>query len=338
MPFGRCAQTEATCRPLGQAAVDNLGPERPSVFDDSGRYLDALTQRPLLPGAGYSDAAGGAPPQASCDGRVAVYGSPTPSSLTIDTPVRAGRRLIAARRRVVALRAPGDYIDAQWSSDGRYLFYILHRSRVDTSSLWRVRSDGAGRRLLYTDRFNSDLGATVSLNGRWVLLQVLVGANQELWVIGSDGRGLHALAVGADGADLTTSAAWSPRGDRLFVVEDRTSVGPPPYSLPGSTTRVAFVIRPDGTARRSVHYPTSASGQVLWSPDERDLAYGVDASVVIAPLSGATSRTVLTANSPPTLGATGPATLDWQAVPGTGLPFSCLDGRRNRAELSAGRG
>jgi Tol biopolymer transport system component len=204
--------------------------------------------------------------------------------------------------------------------------------------LWRVRSDGAGRRLLYTDRFNSDLGATVSPNGRWVLLQVLVGANQELWVIGSDGRGLHALAVAADGADLTTTAAWSPRGDRLFVVEDRTSVGPPPYSLPGSTTQVAFVIRPDGTARRSVHYPTSASGQVLWSPDERDLAYGVDASVVIAPLSGATSRTVLTANSPPTLGATGPATLDWQAVPGTGLPFSCLDGRRNRAELSAGRG
>jgi hypothetical protein len=233
-----------------------LGPERPSVFDDSGRYLDALTGQPLLPGAGYSQANGGALPQASCDGRVAVYGPvavPT-ASLAIETPVRSGRSVVAAKHPIVALHTLGDLVDAQWSSDGRYLFYVLHRERAKLSSLWRVDSDGAGRRLLYTDRFSSDLSVNVSPNGRWVLLEVLVGANEELWVIGSDGHGLHPIAVAATGSDLTTTAEWSPRGDRLFVIEDRTSVGPPPDGLLGPAVQVSVVIRPDGHARHVVAY------------------------------------------------------------------------------------
>ena len=131
-----------------------LGPERPSVFDDNGRYIDARTGDRLLPGAGYSDASGGNPPQASCDGRVAFYGSPISSltgspagsSLAIVSRVRSGRRVVAAKRWIVAARTAGDYIDAQWSSDGRYVFYVVHRSRANLSSLWRVGSDGRGRR------------------------------------------------------------------------------------------------------------------------------------------------------------------------------------------------
>jgi hypothetical protein len=302
-----------------------LGPERPSAFDDSGRYLDALTGRPLLPGAGYSEASGGNPPEASCDGRVALYAPPSASasSLTIVSPVRAGHRVGATRRPIVALHTPGDYVDAQWSSDGRYLFYVLHHSRANSSSLWRVRSDRHGRRLLYTDRFNSDLLANVSPDGRWVLLSLLVGANQELWLVRSDGRGLHPLAVGTAGAFLSTSAVWSPRGDRLFVIEDRTLIAP----VLGFPTRVAFVIRPDGRARHEVPYPApaSASRQLVWSPDGRDVAYDVGIGVVTVPVSGGPARTVLRAVGP-IAPATGPSVSDWQALPGTGRPFRCLDG------------
>ena len=294
-----------------------LGPERPSVFDDAGRYLDALTGRLLLPDAGHSLAGGGAPGQASCDGRLAVYGSSTPSSLSIVTPLRSGRRVVAARRLIVALRSPGDYIDAQWSPDGRYLFYVLYHTRANSSSLWRVDSDGAGRRRLYTDRVNSDLLATVSPDGRWVLLQVLAGANGELWVIGSDGHGLHPLATTPAGADLSATGEWSPRGDRIFVTQE-----PSPSQLV-PVPRVAFVIRPGGRGRHAVPYPALANSPVVWSPDERDLAFDVGgSSLVIAPVAGGPTRTVLTAAAPSGLSAS-----DWQAVPGTGRPFKCLDGR-----------
>lgn len=305
-----------------------LGPERPSVFDDAGRYLDALTGRPLLPGTGYSG--GGVPGEASCDGRVAVFGPP-PSSLSIVTPVRSVRRVAAARRLIVALHRPGDDVTAQWSSDGRYLFYVLHHTRANLSSLWRVDSDGAGRRLVYADRLSSDLGATVSPDGRWVLLSVLAGSNEELWVIGSDGHGLHPLAVAAAGSDLSATADWSPRGDRLFVIEDRTSIGPPPYSLLGPTAQVAFVVRPDGHARHAVSYPALANSPVVWSPDERDLAYDVGgSSLVIAPVAGGPTRTVLTAVLPPApfdSSAGAVSIFDWQTVPGTARPFKCPDGR-----------
>lgn len=310
-----------------------LGPERPSVFDDNGRYIDARTGRRLLPGAGYSDASGGDPPQASCDGRVAFYGSPISSrtgspagsSLAIVSRRRSGRRVVAAKRWIVASRTAGDYIDAQWSSDGRYLFYVLHHSRANSSSLWRVRSDGRDRRLLYTDRFDSDLSANVSPDGRWVLLSLLVGTHGDLWLIRSDGRGLHPLVVGGGDAYSSAGAEWSPRGDRLFVIEERTAVGPAP-GLVGPTASVAFVIRPDGRARRAVPYPATASAPV-WSPDERDVAYDIDGGVAIAPVAGGPSRTVLTAIGPLAPGATGPSVVDWQAVPGTGRPFRCLDGR-----------
>ena len=41
-------------------------------------------------------------------------------------------------------------------------------------------------------------------------------------------RGVHPLVVGGDDAYSSAGAEWSPRGDRLFVIEDRTAVGPPP--------------------------------------------------------------------------------------------------------------
>ena len=297
-----------------------LGPERPSVFDDSGRYLDALTGRPLLPGASYSVV--GTPGEASCDGRAAAYGS-SEASLAIDTPVRSGRSVVAARHPIVALHRKGDFIDAQWSADGRYLFYVLHRGSADSSSLWRVDSDGAGRRLLYTDHFDSDLVATVSPNGRWVLLQVLAGVGEELWVIGSDGHGLHPLVVGTAGTYLTASGEWSPRGDRLFVIKDDSTIEPPL----GPTVQAAFVIRPDGSGRHVVPYPADPAAQVVWSPNERDLAYGVGSGIDVVPAAGGPARILLTTAAPLPPGAAVPWVSDWQAVPGTGRPFKCLDGQ-----------
>ena len=181
---------------------------------------------------------------------MALYGQPTPSSssLAIVSPARSGRRIVAARRPIVTLHTPGDDIYPQWSPDGRYLFYVLTHGRANSSSLWRVDSDGRDRRLLYTDRSSSDMGAIVSPDGRWVLLSMLAGTDEDLWLIRNNGRGLHPLVVGSDDAYSSASAEWSPRGDRLLVIQDRTAVGPPPGLL-GPTTMVAFVIRADGHVR-----------------------------------------------------------------------------------------
>jgi hypothetical protein len=76
--------------------------------------LTLLTERRLLPGAGYS-LASAAPHQASCDRRLIFYdGSPPLSSLAIVSPVRSGRWVVAARHRIVALHTSADLIDAQW--------------------------------------------------------------------------------------------------------------------------------------------------------------------------------------------------------------------------------
>ncbi len=310
-----------------------LGPERPSAFDDNGRYIDALTGRRLLPGAGYSEAGGGNPPAASCDGRVALSDSPIGSSSAIVSPVRSHGRVLATRRRIVALHTPG-YVSAQWSSDGRYLFYVVDRERADSSSLWRVRSDGRGRRLLYTDRFDSDLLASVSPNGRWVLLDVLAPtpASEQLWLIRSDGRGLRRLAAVPAGQDGDVSGEWSPRGDQLFVTEESEAL-----SAGAPQTRAAYVVRPGGGGRRALPALVNA-GFPVWSPDERQLAYSEPStttagawSLEIAPVAGGPPRTVLTAVTPP-LGSTddsqsGLTVSDWQAVPGTARHFRCLDGR-----------
>ena len=238
--------------------------------------------------------------------------------------LQCGGKVVAARHRIVALHSKGAFIDAQWSSDGRYLFYVLHRGSANVSSLWRVESDGAGRRLLYTDTFDSDLLASVSPNGRWVLPQVLTVTGEALWVIGSDGHDLHPVAVGTAGTWLTVNAEWSPRGNRLFVSEDSTSIQPP--SDLGPTAQVTFIIRPGGGARHLVALPADASPQVAWSPDERGLAYGFASGIAIVPIAGGPARTILTATggSP---GAPVPSVSDWQTAPGTGRPFKCLDGQ-----------
>lgn len=325
-------------RPIPSAAIPGgtgdawpgpwLGPERPSAFDDSGRYLDPLTGRLLLPGNGYSVA--GTPGVASCDGRVAAQGSSLFTSLSILTPVRSGRSVRAASRLIVA----DGYVNAQWSPDGRYLFYVLNRTHAHAGGLWRVGSNGAGRRLLYTNRSSSDLLTTgVSPDGRWVLLNVnAAGGSQTLWLIGSDGRHLHPLVAAAAGVTINSAIAeWSPRGDQVLVIEQRTPVGPSPYSLEPTST-IAFVIRPNGRSRHAVPLPplSNSNSPVVWSPDERELAYiAGGSSVAITPVAGGPTRTILTATVPPSPSDGSLQSLsisDWQAVPGTGRPFKCLDG------------
>lgn len=309
-----------------------LGPNRPSVFDDGGRYIDALTGRRLLPGAGYSVKSGGAAPEASCDGRVASYGSPAPWSLTIVSPVRSGHRIVAARRRIVPLLPLADDIEAQWSPDGRYLFYIVTHGRGNSSSLWRVRSDGRGRQLLYTDRFGSDLSGIVSPNGRWVLLKVLVTTpasdSPQLWLIRSDGRGLRRVAAVPVGQYGDVNGEWSPRGDQLFVHEEGVAL------MGTAQTLASYVIRSDGADHRSL--PASMSSFPVWSPDERQLAYfevstttAGGASLELAAVAGGPPRTVLTAVQPPLTPGVfeiGIGVSDWQAAPGTGLRVRCRDG------------
>jgi hypothetical protein len=65
----------------------------------------------------------------------------------------------------------------------------------------------------------------------------------------------------------------------------------------------------------------------VWSPDERDLAYGDGMGIAIVPAAGGPARNVLTAAAPPPPGADTPWVADWQATPGTGRPFKCLDGQ-----------
>lgn len=138
-----------------------------------------------------------------------------------------------------------------WSPNGRLIAYIDKRF-----SLWLVRPDGTGRRLLLPTSQLSSTSLSWSPDGKEIAI-ASPGPNAKtdtcrsaLYVVPINGGQPVSLHAGV-GCDV----AWSPRGDEIA------------YDRGGGI----FVIHADGTGRHQI----STGGGVWWSADGAQLASDV---------------------------------------------------------------
>jgi Tol biopolymer transport system component len=138
-----------------------------------------------------------------------------------------------------------------WSPNGRLIAYI-----DQGLSLWLVRRDGNGRRLLLPSSKLSSENLSWSPNGRKIAVASPgPDANPRnqcttIYIVPISGARPTALPVRSTGCNI----AWSPRGNEIAY--DRFGLS---------------VVRPDGTGRRRVPH---AGGGAQWSANGRQLVFG----------------------------------------------------------------
>jgi Tol biopolymer transport system component len=143
-----------------------------------------------------------------------------------------------------------------WSPDGRSIAYVDQRL-----SLWLVRSDGTGRRLLLpTSRVSSETLSWAPDGKAIAIISPGRNANPQrgytrdgLYIIPVDGGPPRRLPAGKH----VGGGVWSPRGDEIYY---------------GNGNGGIWAIRPDGTGRRKVSPVGSA--QAL-SADGSQFLFGV---------------------------------------------------------------
>jgi Tol biopolymer transport system component len=198
--------------------------------------------------------------------------------------------------------------------------------------IWRVNADGTARRLVFQAPVRGFIDSVLSPDGRWFLLTTRGGS--RLSVMTADGHRLHTVTSFPDAADMSPTAEWSPRGDRLLV-DDQGSSPVDTFAYPAVARSSVYTVPADGGPRHYLPLPRLG----VWSPDERFVAYSTAAplsprgptheKVVIVSVATGRARKLLTAslpNPPADTSFDDLAVRDWQAVPGTTRPTRCDDG------------
>ena len=148
--------------------------------------------------------------------------------------------------------------EADWSPNGKQLVFV--RTDPDAapaarSSLWTIRRDGSGERLLLRARMGGARDPEWSRDGRHV---VFAASSSRIYEVGSNGRGLRLLRI----------RGWSPRSSpdgRLLAVVFGVR----------RTLMVNVLERRTGYVRTYLMGKTAvATAPLAWSADGRWLAYG----------------------------------------------------------------
>jgi Tol biopolymer transport system component len=274
-----------------------------------------------------------------------------------------GGRVFVVRPDGSALRPvtpPNDtVVEYAWSPDRSVIAYIDR-----ALSLWLVRADGTGRRLLLSTSHLSSVSLSWAPDGREIAI-VSAGPNADIAHTSCDGLALYLVPVAGGtphrlpgprqgfGCDI----AWAPRGDEIAYGDGplglvsttdgrrrvlvKSGVGAPlwspdgtklafpaVYGAPGHVSRYNRISAVDATGR-NLHVVTDRAyteGPFAWSPDGRQILYARENREGIYAInpSGRNNRS-LTTDAPPQAGW---STLGWSPT-GESIIYAMAVGRNN---------
>jgi Tol biopolymer transport system component len=190
----------------------------------------------------------------SANGRFAVWWDTKPLNRTPIVVARSD----GTHRLVVPLAAAAGAVSPSLSPDGKRvaLVYSPHAAGPNRAwNVWTVAPDGRGLRRLTS--VGSVITAAWSPDGARIALVVQASEADrtvntgEIYVVGSDGSGLHRVARGR-------GPAWSPDGRKLAYTDPKG--------------RLAVAEENGGPARIVSHYAFGPA----WSPDGKRLAFTRD--------------------------------------------------------------
>jgi tricorn protease len=145
-----------------------------------------------------------------------------------------------------------------FSPDGKRLLYV---QQTMTSNLFKVAFDPF-REATIGQPLPIQQGAVrfdLSPDGRWLVFQWLHGKQEDLFVIGSDGKGLRQLT---DDIYKDRHPRWSPDGKTIAFFSNR------------SGNWQTWTIHPDGSGLTQLTHEARANvNNPVWSPDGSQLAY-----------------------------------------------------------------
>jgi Tol biopolymer transport system component len=173
-----------------------------------------------------------------------------------------------------------------WSPNGQRLACEGFGPESDPSKngIYTVRSsDGGDVKRLTTAPGGDDLPGDYSPNGKRLVF-FRAGDEPALYVMGTDGKGLHRLTpAGFEPAFF--GGSWSPRANRILLSGKSTP----------SARNAIYVVRADGRRLRKISMPACGTSvgciNPSWSPDGRKFAFDV-----FDPSAGQTDVYVANAN------------------------------------------
>lgn len=181
----------------------------------------------------------------------------------MDARGRNVRQLTRNRRQDVTPR---------WSPDGRHIAFASDRGRAGEPEIWLMRANGTGARRLVRTRNHPtwqdmQYSPVWSPDGKRVLFSMAAAdSNPELYVVGSDGRGLKRLTRTRGSAEVfgdDTMPDWAADGSVVLFVSNREQ-----------TSSDVWGMAPDGTRQRPlVRRPGTDDWNPRPSPDGRTIAF-----------------------------------------------------------------
>ncbi len=212
----------------------------------------------LLTGCGGSGSAGDAIIFVSSqDGDYAIFG--------MNENGTGQGRLTDDRGDTTSLEGIQFQTEPAWSPDGTKIAFAS--AREGSFDIYVMNADGTGTERLTSTKEN-DQHPTWSPDGRRIAFSRFTDVD-HLYMMDADGTGARRLTD--DDTTAEGEPAWSPDG-RWIAYTRRES---------GSDFREIWVVRPDGSGRRSVTKLDTKSYKPSWAPDSRRLAFSSNRGATI---------------------------------------------------------